>query len=478
MADEFDDYKDKMKNILKKRKRQSAVRLESDHGLPHHILKILLENLSLDERAYFYTESPLNMKYVFQLLDLIPSAKHEKILYTKFQSYYMSNYSSHSIMDMVKSKDLLLCYPYDDIQTFIDLLKEASEDDSVTSIKITIYRLAKHSKVVEYLCNSAERGKDVTVCIELRARFDEENNINYTNALYQAGCKIIYGFDDYKVHSKICLITYKNPIGEFNYITQIGTGNYNENTSKLYTDFSLITSDRDIGLDASDFFTNMAINNIYGKYEKLLQSPSSLKDKFLKLIDREVEKGSDGFLFFKMNSFTDKDFINKLSEASNNEVKIILIIRGICCLLPGIKGKTENIEVHSIVGRFLEHSRVYQFGKAESADLYISSADLMTRNTERRVEIACPIYDAEIKYQIEKYIEAQYNDNVKGRRMKSNGEYEPVLNNKVPLNSQDYCLQLSREKQLHDAGVSQSDNKASEENAIWDFLKALFGNNK
>lgn len=458
LADEFDDYKDKMKMILKKRKRQSAVRLEANHLLSEKLLKFLLNALDLNEKEYFMVNSPLNMKYVFSLLDAMPSAKREKILYPGYTPFYLNNNKKSNMMELIKNKDMLLSYPYEDMNTFIDLLKEASEDDRVISIKITIYRLAKNSKIAKYLCQAAENGKDVTVCMELKARFDEESNINYANALYQSGCKIIYGFEKYKVHSKLCLITYKDSLGCCHYITQIGTGNYNESTSKIYADFSLMTGNREIGLDASDFFNNITIGNLNGKYEHIVQSPSSLKDKFLKLIDREIEKGSDGFLFFKMNSFTDKDFIKKLSEASKNKVKVVMIIRGICCLLPGIEGETDNVEVRSIVGRFLEHARVYQFGKGDNANVYIGSADLMTRNTEQRVEVACPIYDIDIKRELEEYIKIQLNDNVKGRKMKSNGEYELVLNNMKPLNSQEYFLKRTTETQLKELDLAEKEN--------------------
>ena len=457
IADDFYDYKAKMKNILSKRKRQSAVRVESNGELSEAIIEFILNNLSLDRKAYFRVESPLNMKYVFQLLDLIPSAKKEKILYPKFTPYYMNKNKDYNIMEMVKKKEMLLSYPYDDMQTFIDLLDEVAINKRVTSIKITIYRLAKESKIVEALCKAAENGKDVTVIIELKARFDEENNIDYSDTLYQAGCNIIYGFDQYKIHSKLCLITYKDDLDEINYITQIGTGNYNENTAKLYADFCFITGNREIGLDASDFFNNMAIGNINGKYEHLVQSPTSLKDKFMKLIDREIAKKSDGFLFFKLNSFTDKEIIEKLSEASRNNVKVIMLIRGICCLLPGVEGKTENIEIRSIVGRFLEHARIYQFGKGDRADIYIGSADFMTRNIERRVEIACPVCDVDIKRIIQGYINVQLRDNVKGRNLKSNGEYEMVVNNLEPFNSQEFFINESRKKQIEEANLIRKD---------------------
>ncbi|WP_207653236.1 polyphosphate kinase 1 [Peptostreptococcus faecalis] len=444
--DELEDYKDKMKMVLKKRKRQAAVRLESNQKLTKNMKNFLLENLELSNESYFFVDSPLKMKYVHELLDIIPSAKKEKILYPKFYPYYLNFPKSNSLIDKFEKKDLLLSYPYDDMQTFIDLLKEAAYDSRVLSIKITIYRLAKNSQIAKYLSRAAENGKDVTVFMELKARFDEENNINYANILYQAGCKIIYGFERFKVHSKVLQITYKNKRDEYMYITQIGTGNYNESTSEIYADFSLITGNREIGLDTLDFFNHMSVGNLNGKYEHLVQSPSSLKDKFLKLIDEEIKKGDDGFLFFKMNSFTDKDFIQKISEASQNGVKVYLIIRGICCILPNVKGYTDNVEVRSIVGRFLEHARVFQFGKGNDAKLYIGSADLMTRNTEQRVEIACPVLDEDIQKVIQNYISKQLHDNVKGRIMNSNGEFEFVVDNNDKFSSQDYFIQQAVEK--------------------------------
>ncbi len=473
-ADEFDDYKDKMKMVLKKRKRLAAVRLESNQHLSEKVLDFLTEKLELKKEAYFYSASPMNMKYVFELLDVLPSAKREKMLYPEFQPYYFNYNKKEKLMDIIEKKDLFLSYPYDDIQTFIDLLSEASTDDRVISIKITIYRLAKNSKIAKQLIKAAENGKDVTVFMELKARFDEESNINYANLLYQSGCKIIYGFESYKVHSKLCLITYKDRRGRIKHISQIGTGNYNESTSKIYADFSLMTANKEIGLDASDFFNNMSVGNLNAKYEHLVQSPSSLKDKFLKLIDREIEKGSEGFLFFKMNSFTDKNFIKKLSLASKNNVKIFLIIRGICCIIPGISGYTENIEARGLVGRYLEHARVFQFGKGDNADIYIGSADLMTRNTEQRVEIACPIFDVDIKRYIQDYLTNQLKDNVKGRRINSNGDYEPILTTEDPFSSQDFYIQ----KAIDESSLQMNDH--SEKNSGFsDFLKNVFkGKNK
>lgn len=272
-------------------------------------------------------------------------------------------------------------------------------DPNVMTIKITIYRLAKKARLVEYLCAAAENGKEVTVLIELRARFDEQNNIDWSEHLEDAGCRVIYGFEGYKVHSKICLITYRNR-SEIQYITQIGTGNYNEKTAAMYTDLSLITANQKIGEDAVAFFKNMSIGNLEGVYEQLIVAPTSLKKKVLFLMDEEIKKGEKGHILMKMNSVTDLEFIRKVSEASQAGVKVELIVRGICCILPGIKGKTENLTVTSIVGRYLEHARIFSFGEGTEQKLYIGSADMMTRNTEKRVEVACPVLSQNVKDKI------------------------------------------------------------------------------
>lgn len=469
MADEFDDYKDKMKMILKKRKRQSAVRLESNHNLSSDMKEYLFDVLKINSSSYFYTTSPLNMNYVSQLIDVLPSAKKEKVLYPDFVPYYNEELIKNGIMNCIEKKDLLLSYPYDDIKTFVDLLKEASDDERVLSIKITIYRLSKISEIAKQLMRAAENGKEVLIIMELKARFDEERNINYANLLEQAGCKIIFGFDRFKVHSKLCLITYKEKNGHYKYITQVGTGNYNETTSHIYADFSLITSNREIGLDASDFFNNMSVGNLNGKYEHLIQSPSSLKDKFLKLIDRETKKGSEGYIFLKMNSFTDKDFINHIQNASEKGVKVFMVIRGICCILPNIPKVTDNIEIHGIVGRFLEHARVYQFGQGPDSDIYISSADLMTRNTEKRVEIGCPIYDRDIKLQILNYLRIQLDDDIKGRILNKDGNYEIFINKSGQISSQAYLMKQAEEKHY-----IQENNKKLEKEKSEGFFSKIF----
>lgn len=443
ILDEFDDYKNHMRKVIKLRTRQGVVRLEHNGAMCKELRDFLLQNIRLKKNSLFLTSTPINMKYVFSLLDFMPSAKKEKILFPEFTRYRkLMSYKKTTLFELIESKDMLLSYPYDDVEDFLDLIKEAAENPDVLSIKITIYRLAKNSKMVKYLVNAVENGKEVTVFMELKARFDEASNINYSEILSQSGCNIFYGVENYKIHSKVCLITYRDKMRNLKFITQIGTGNYNESTSRQYADLSLITADKGIGLDANDFFKYISTANLNGKYEYLAQSPTSLKSKFMRLIDEEIKKGKNGRLIFKMNSLTDRDFIEKLSEASQAEVEITLIIRGICCILPHIKGKSESINIMSIVGRFLEHARIYMFGKGEDMKMYISSADLMTRNTERRIEIACPIFDFDIQKEITEYVEAQLKDNVKGRKMNCNGQYEKILDGKEPFNSQEYFVKL------------------------------------
>ena len=322
---------------------------------------------------------------------------------------------------------------------FLRMIKEAAYDPTVLTIRITIYRLAKKARLVEYLCAAAENGKEVTVLIELRARFDEQNNIDWSERLEEAGCRVIYGFEGYKVHSKICLITYRNR-NNIEYITQVGTGNYNEKTATMYTDVSLITADKGIGEDAAVFFKNMSIGNLNGSYQHIIVSPTSLKPKVLSLMDEEIKKGTNGRIIMKMNSVTDVDFIQKVSEASNAGVKVDLIVRGICCILPGVKGYTENLRVTSIVGRYLEHPRIFLFGTGADQKIYIGSADLMTRNTEKRVEVACPVYDETIRNQLTLMLNIMLADNVKARELKSDGKYYKKEKGTSKVNSQEYFM--------------------------------------
>jgi len=338
-------------------------------------------------------------------------------------------------MRLVQHEDLLLSYPYESMNPFLQLLKEAANDPNVISIKITIYRLASKAKLVDYLCAAAENGKDVTVLIELRARFDEQNNIDWSERLEEAGCTIIYGFEGYKVHSKICLIT-RREHGNIRYITQVGTGNYNEKTAAIYTDLSLLTADRAIGADANEFFKNMMIGNLNGSYRHLLVAPVSLKSSLTELIDREIQKGSEGRIVLKLNSVTDLDLMKKLQEASCAGVKITMIVRGICCILPGIPGETENLQIRSIVGRYLEHSRIYCFGTGNDEKMFIASADFMTRNTERRVEVACPIYSDVVKQKIHHILDICLRDNIRARQLLPDGTYTHISDNAAPVDCQ------------------------------------------
>jgi len=439
-----DDFRDRMKKVLKKRSRLSPVRLEVQGEMNKVLMSFLMEKLKLMKEQVFTSNAPLVMNYSFQVINKLTQLQKAKLSYPPFEPVY-PNYldRAESISSQCKNKDILLFFPYHQMEPFLHLLKESASDPNVISIKITIYRLASNSRIIEYLCTASENNKEVTVLMELKARFDESNNIEWAERLEEAGCNVIYGFEGFKVHSKICLITRRDE-NKINYITQIGTGNYNEKTAKLYTDLSIITANQEIGHDAMRFFKNMSISNLYGDYNYLMVAPHSFKEKLLGLIDGEIEKatkGENSGIIIKSNSFTDKEIMKKLSEASNAGVEIKLIIRGICCLLPGVKDKTENITVISIVGRFLEHSRIYMFGKNEDVKMYIASADMMTRNTSRRVEIACPIYDQDIKDQIMYQFNIMLNDNVKARALKSDGGYvKQEMADIVSLDSQMYFI--------------------------------------
>ena len=477
--EEFDDYQAYMKNILKKRKRLDVVRVESCGKLPEPVLEFLLKQLNIKGKQVFELDSPLLMKYVFTLIDDIPGARKNELLYKPFIAHNPLGQDS-SIISAIREKDRLLSYPYETMETFLQLLKEASKDSECRSIKITIYRLAKNSKVVRYLCDAAQNGKEVTVFVELKARFDEESNINYANMLYEEGCNIIYGFNAYKIHSKICLITFRDKFGNLSYISQIGTGNYNESTAKQYTDFCFMTANPDIGLDATDFFKNMSMGNLNGKYKYLLQSPTSLKTGLMDYVNMEINKGEKGYICCKFNSLTDKEFIEKFVEASQKGCKVDLIIRGISCLIPGIKGYSDNITIRSIVGRFLEHPRIYVFGK-DAQHVYISSADLMTRNTEKRVEIATPILDPDIKKRILSYIDVQLKDNVGGRLMNSGGEYEKFDTDGEKISSQEYFIEKAeREEKVKQENIYRQyedivvEREEANKTGFFEKLKNLF----
>lgn len=429
------DFRYVMQKALHKRRKMAVVRLEVANPLSKEMEKYFCEKFKIEQKCIFRTKMPMKLGYIFQVIDKAPAAMKRSLVDNPFTPQPSPSVAEGSVMAQVKRRDILLSYPYESMEPFLRLIKEAAYDPSVMTIKITIYRMAKKTRLVEYLCAAAENGKEVTALIELRARFDEQNNIEWSERMEEAGCRVIYGFEDYKVHSKVCLITYRSR-GEIKYVTQVGTGNYNEKTAKMYTDYCLITANQAIGEDAAVFFKNMSIGNLDGVYQHLIVSPTSLKQKVLSLMDDEIRKGGNGRILMKMNSVTDIDFIHKVAEASRAGVKIDLIVRGICCVLPGVPGETENLRVRSIVGRYLEHPRVFVFGEGNDAKVYIGSADMMTRNTEKRVEVACPIYDASIRTRLIRDLQIMLADNVKARQMQSDGTYC-----KIPVEGKAICAQ-------------------------------------
>ena len=431
-----EDFRFIMKETLHKRRRMAVVRLETASPLGKEMEKYLCDRFKITPECIFRTKMPMKLGFIFAIADKIPDSMKRALIDEPFSPQPSASLADGSIMEQVKKKDVLLSFPYESMDPFLQLIREAASDPDVMTIKITIYRLAKKARLVEYLCAAAENGKEVTALIELRARFDEQNNIDWSERMEEAGCRVLYGFEDYKVHSKLCLITYRNK-NEIRYITQVGTGNYNEKTAKMYTDYSLITSDQEIGEDAAIFFKNMSIGNLDGAYDHLIVSPTSLKQKVLSLMDEEIRKGEHGRIVMKMNSLTDMDFIRKVSAASQAGVKIDLIVRGICCILPGIQGRTENLSVTSIVGRYLEHPRVFVFGAGDDAKVYIGSADMMTRNTEKRVEVACPIFDPKIRKKLMHDLNVMLADNVKARKMLSDGTYRKKVQGERTVNAQE-----------------------------------------
>lgn len=434
-----DDFRYLMKQTLHKRKRMAVVRLEIAEKLNTETEKYFCEKFNITKRQIFRTKMPMKLDYMFAISGNLPDSMKRALIYRPFSPQPSGRLEEGSIMRQIRKKDVLLFYPYESMEPFLQLIKEAAFDPSVMTIKITIYRLAKKARLVEYLCAAAENGKEVTVLIELRARFDEQNNIDWSERLEEAGCRVIYGFEGYKVHSKICLITYRHR-NEIQYITQIGTGNYNEKTAAMYTDLSLMTADREIGEDAALFFQNMSIGNLDGIYRHLIVSPTSLKPKILQLMDQEIRKGAKGRIIMKMNSLTDVDFIEKAADASQAGVRVDLIVRGICCILPGIPGYTENITISSIVGRYLEHPRIFSFGTGTDQKIYIGSADMMTRNTEKRVEVAAPVLDPDVKRQVNGYLEVMLADNVKARVLQKDGTYKKKPITEKRVNSQEHFM--------------------------------------
>ncbi len=423
-------YRDIMEIIVKKRKKLEPVRLDITRSQSDDITKRLAKNLNLTADEIFFNEMPTVLSFVSDLRDTLTDDKFQCLFYPPLKPQPTAKIDAFSpIIPQIQKKDLLLSYPYEDMRTFVRLLEEAADRPDVVSIKITLYRVARNSKVIDALIRAAENGKEVITVVELRARFDEENNIDWSKRLQDAGASLIYGIEDYKVHSKLLLITMKCDDSNVNFITQIGTGNYNENTSKLYTDLSLITADEDIALNAQDVFKNLCMGSLVENSDILMVSPLTLKPAVLRNIDREIalaKSGAPAELSFKLNSLSDIDIIKKLIEASDAGVKIRLLIRGICCLNVDPDGKTRNIEILSIVGRYLEHSRIYMFGAEERRKVYISSADFMSRNTERRVEVAVPILDPDLKQEVTDLFELQFQDSVKARHQVGKGIYEKL----------------------------------------------------
>lgn len=437
--DEELDYRDCMKKLISTRKKLCPVKLEHSRVLDDTVIEHLRRDLGIFKDQVFHTETPLELSFLFQIQNALREKK--ELFYEKRVPQNSPEFvDDKPVLDQICEKDKLLSYPYESMKPFIRLLKEAGNDTRVVSIKMTLYRVARNSQIVEALIDAAENGKEVVVLLELRARFDEENNIEWSQRLEDAGCRLIYGLDHIKVHSKLCQITYMSEEGA-RYVTQIGTGNYNEKTSKLYTDLSLMTADQAIGEEAAEVFHKLCLAQTVEHTNHLLVAPNCLQNKLINKIDAEITKvqdGNAGYIGVKMNSLTDKKLIDKLIEASMAGVQIDLIVRGICCLIPEVEGYTDNIQVISIVGRYLEHSRIYIFGKGGDSEVYIASADFMTRNTTKRVEVAAPVYDPELKERILESFNLMLRDNVKASVLKSDGNYYHRDGGDIQLNSQEY----------------------------------------
>ena len=447
LYDEDLDYREFMADLMKERKKLSPVRLDMSREIDGSVVESLCRYLDVSPERVFRSEAPLDLSFVFTIQDHLrmnPELFYERRVPQKSASFR----DGESILKQIEEEDKLLSYPYESIRPFLRMLNEAAEDDNVISIKMTLYRLAKQSKIIEALCEAAENGKEVVVLVELRARFDEENNIRWSRMLEKAGCQIIYGLEGFKVHSKLCLITKKGKDG-IEYITQIGTGNYNEKTARLYTDLSLMTADEQIGMDAARVFQALTKGETVEESDHLLVAPKCLQNRIIDMIGEEIEhkkNGEEAYIGLKLNSLTDKKIIDKLVEASQAGVHIDMIIRGISCLIPGVQGQTENIRIISIVGRFLEHSRIYIFGCGERRKYYISSADFMTRNTVKRVEVAAPVCAPAIKERIQGIFDLMLSDNKKAREEDPEGNYTLVKCEGEPVNSQEALYQEAYDK--------------------------------
>lgn len=438
--DEDLDYRDAMENLIKERKRMNPVRMEFTGTLNKKMMHALCKTIHVEKEHVFRSEVPLDLSFVFAIQSYLKNTNAGELFYPRRTPRPTPQLNDkESLIPQILEKDVLLSYPFESMKSFINLLYEAAEDESVVSIKMTLYRLANKSQIVDALVEAAENGKEVVVLVELRARFDEENNIEYSRKLEEAGCRVIYGLNGYKVHSKLCLISRKTEQG-VSYVTQIGTGNYNEKTSALYTDLSLITGNQEIGKEAAEVFAALLRGETVEETHLLLVAPKCLQNKVLDMIEEEIQhvkNGEEGYIGIKINSLTDKVIISKLVEASQAGVKIEMIVRGICCLIPGVKGYTENITVISIVGRFLEHSRIYRFGTKERENVYIASADFMTRNTLRRVEVAAPVLDERLKNQLDWMFETMMKDDEKEKCLTEKGIYVDRNLHVQKLNSQE-----------------------------------------
>ena len=447
--DEDLDYRDAMENLIRQRKRMKPVRMELSREISKKMIQSLCKAIQVDKTHVFLSDVPLDLSFVFGIQNYLRSKGNEELFYQR-RSPRMSPALDikKSLIAQIEKQDVLLSYPFENIKSFINLLYEAAKDDTVVSIKMTLYRLANKSQIIDALIEAAENGKEVVVLVELRARFDEESNIEYSRKLEEAGCRVIYGLNGYKVHSKLCLISRKTEKG-VSYITQIGTGNYNEKTASLYTDLSLITANHEIGKEAAGVFAALLKGEFMEETKYLLVAPKCLQNKILAMIDEEIERvhqGEAGYIGIKINSLTDKTIIDKLVEASQAGVKIEMVVRGICCLIPGVKGYTENIKVISIVGRFLEHSRIYRFGTKEREKVYIGSADFMTRNTIRRVEVAVPILNQQVRDHLDHMFEMMMSDDEKGKELTSKGLYVSRNSSEIKMDSQElfYAMACSQ----------------------------------
>lgn len=444
LYDEDLDYRDFMAEVIKKRKKLIPVRLELSREMDGSVVNELCDYLELDKSRVFQGSTPLDLSFVFQIQDNL--RKNPDLFYQRrIPQKSIQFREDEPIMKQIQEKDKLLSFPFESVKPFLKMLNEAANDDNVVSIKMTLYRVAKQSKVIEALIEAAENGKEVVVLVELRARFDEENNIEWSRRLEEAGCRVIYGLDGYKVHSKLCLITKKEE-GQITYITQVGTGNYNEKTARLYTDLSLMTANIDMGIEASKVFQALSMGEVVEEAQHLLVAPKCLQNKVLDKIDEEIamaKNGEKAYIGLKLNSLTDKKIIDKLIAASAAGVHVDMVIRGICCLIPEVEGFTDNIHVTSIVGRFLEHSRIYLFGAGERQKVFIASADYMTRNTVRRVEVAAPIEDPDLKSQLQEMFITMLSDNQQARKANEKGEYILTVDEASPVNSQEIFYQMA-----------------------------------